>query len=237
MLFARRNSGFDVQMLTRELDHQLLQPLFQKYSAHPPQIAHYTTVDTLDAILSTGNLRMTHFRFLNDSTEMLHGRRIINEILGAEARTGDQTAGFFDYSRFLFNEVGDDAIQCFVTSFSMLTDAADLWARYGARCSGVAISFDTHRMGAKKNEPAPYYVGRITYTAEEQSVARAACGRDQDCCGSLRRSIRLRRQRCGGANGGCEALLPPQPSFDLTQRFRSMARGEGVADGLYRPSK
>jgi hypothetical protein len=170
MLFARRNSRRDVQMLSRELDWQLLQPLFRKYSAHPPQIVHYTTADALDAILSSGNLRMTHSRFLNDSTEMLHGRRIINGILEAEASTRDKTAGFFDYSRFLFNEVGDDAIQCFVTSFSVLTDAADLWARYGAECAGVAISFDTRRFGAKKTEPAPYYVGRVTYSAEEQRV-------------------------------------------------------------------
>ena len=168
MLFARRNALVAAEMLTQQLDGMLLRPLFRKYSAHPPQITHYTTMETLEAILCSGNLRMTHFRHLNDSTEMLHGRGVINAVLGEARNSKDETAGFFDYCRFLFNEVGDVAIQCFLTSFSTLPDSPDLWARYGARCSDVAICFDTRRMGATATDTAPYYIGRVTYTTEEQ---------------------------------------------------------------------
>jgi len=168
MLFARRDAIADLHILGRELGELLLQPLFRKYAVHPPQIVHYTSIQTLEAILASGNLRMTHFRHLNDSTEMLHGRRVINQLLSAEAASNAKTAAFFDYCRFFFNEVGDDAIQYFVTSFSALPDSPDLWARYGVRGAGVAITFDTLRMGAAPNDSGPYYIGRVTYSAEDQ---------------------------------------------------------------------
>lgn len=173
MLFARRDALPDIQVLADQLEDLLLRPLFRKYATHPPRIAHYTSLGTLDAILSSGNLRMTHFRHLNDSTEMLHGRRVVNELLASEASSGNDTSHFFDYSRFFFNELDDLAIQYFVTSFSELSDSADLWARYGGRGAGVAITFDTARMGASATEPAPYYIGRVTYTADEQRMLLA----------------------------------------------------------------
>lgn len=168
MLFARRNAIAEIPTLGRELDVLLLQPLFRKYLVRPPQIVHYTSVETLGAILSSGNLRMMHFRNLNDSTEMLHGRRVANEVMTAEVERDDAGSSFFDYSRFLFNKVDDTAIQYFVTSFSVLPDSPELWARYAVSGAGVAITFDVSRMGAEASEPFPYHVGRVTYTQPDQ---------------------------------------------------------------------
>lgn len=168
MLFFRRDGMADIRRLSGDYDRMLLGPLFRKYASHPPQIVHYTTVEALESIVSSGNLRMTHFRHLNDSTEMQHGRRVVLEVLSKEAQSSRDTSQFFDYCRFLFNEVDDETIQYFVTSFSSLPDSPELWARYGVRGAGVAINFDTSRMGARLTEPAPYYIGAITYTSSEQ---------------------------------------------------------------------
>jgi|GEM_PF-4398323 len=168
MLFARHDAIADIPGLARELDFKLMQPLFRKYSVHPPQIAHYTSVETLEAILASGDLRMTHFRYLNDSTEMLHGKQVADCLMGAQVDRHDATSPFFDYCRFLFGEVDDTAIQYFVTSFSVLSDSAEMWARYADGGAGVAIAFDVRRMGALVGEKDPYYIGRVTYTAAEQ---------------------------------------------------------------------
>lgn len=150
------------------LDDQLLQPLFRKYAATPPPLVHYTTIETLALILANRNLRMTHFRHLNDSTEMLHGRRVVDGLLRAEADRGSVTSEFFDYCRYLFNEVDDTAIQYFVSSFSANDDSPELWAGYGAGGRGVAIVFDTTRMGADASETFPYHIARVNYTESEQ---------------------------------------------------------------------
>src|SRR5207253_3054916 len=131
--------------------------LFRKYSVGPSQIVHYTSVETLSSILKYGNLRMTHFQHLNDSTEMLHGRKVVNELLEAETKGDNPAAQFFDFCKFHFTEIDDDAIQYFVSSFSVLSDDANLWARYGVRGRGVALMFATRRMGATAQESSPYF--------------------------------------------------------------------------------
>lgn len=159
----------EIPKLARELDLYLFAPLVRKYSQPPPEIVHYTSVEALKSILSSGNLRMSHFRYLNDSTEMLHGRGSVNELLQAEVQRQDTTSPFFDFCRLAFNEQDDNAIQYFVSSFSDLADSSELWSRYGDRGAGVAITFDTKRMGADVSEPFPYFIGRVTYTPAEQA--------------------------------------------------------------------
>jgi hypothetical protein len=168
VVFARRNAIADIPPLAHELDVRLLQPLVRKYAVDPPQIVHYTSVETLEAILASGKLRMTHFRYLNDSTEMLRGRQVADHLMGLQVDRHDAASPFFDYCRFLFAEVDDTAIQYFVTSFSVLSDCAEMWARYGGSGAGVAIAFDVRRMGAPTPEVDPYHIGRVTYTAAEQ---------------------------------------------------------------------
>ncbi|MEA2165046.1 MAG: hypothetical protein QOK37_3173 [Thermoanaerobaculia bacterium] len=99
---------------------------------------------------------------------MLHGRRIVNELLKAEVDRHDNLSGFFDYCRFAFNEQDDTAIQYFVSSFSELDDDHELWRRYG-RGKSVVMRFATHRMGADPAEPFTYYMARVTYSPREQS--------------------------------------------------------------------
>jgi hypothetical protein len=168
MLFVRPQALGDMASLRTELSGDLLLPLLRKYAVHPPWITHYTSVEALEAILSSGKFRMSHFRHLNDSTEMLLGRTVVNKLLEAETRKNDFAAPFFDYCRFAFNEHDDSAIQYFVSSFSALDDSAELWRRYGSEGAGVAIRFDTARLAAHPDEPYTYYVAKVTYSDAEQ---------------------------------------------------------------------
>src|SRR5262249_45090669 len=117
----------------------------------------------------SGNLRMSHFRNLNDSTEMLHGRHLTNELIDAEVQRQNRTSDFFDYCKFIFNYHDDNAIQYFVSSFSVLRDSAKLWNRYGDKGAGVAIVFDAKRMGSDPGDQLGFHIARITYTTREQT--------------------------------------------------------------------
>jgi len=154
--------------LVSQLNALLLGPLLHKYSSFPHELIHYTSVEAFAAILASGTLRMSHFRHLNDSTEMLHGRTVANELLAGEALQNERTSRFFDFCRFAFNEQDDHTIQYFLTSFSVLTDFPELWRRYGANGCGVAISFTTRRMSSDLSEQFSYHIGRITYSRDEQ---------------------------------------------------------------------
>lgn len=167
MLFLRSTAISDVTRLVTDVDALLLSPLFLKYSRFPRGLVHYTSIDALGAIVSSGNLRMSHFGFLNDSTEVLHGRRIADELMAAEIDRGDETSEFFHYCRFAAHE-NADLVQYFLSSFSVLPDDAELWRRYGDRGTGVAIAFDTRRMGSEVTEPYSYHIGRVTYRPAEQ---------------------------------------------------------------------
>jgi len=75
---------------------------------------------------------------------------------------------FFDFCRFNINH-DEDLIQYFVSSFSVLQDSAKLWNRYGAKGEGVAVVFDTKRMGPDSSEDASYHIAKVTYTYAEQA--------------------------------------------------------------------
>jgi len=112
---------------------------------------------------------MSHFRHLNDSTEMLYGRRLTNELMDAEVQQKDQTSDFFDYCKFVLNYHDDNAIQYFVSSFSVLLDSAKLWNRYGDKGDGVAIVFDAKRMGSDPGGQLGFHIARVAYTVCEQT--------------------------------------------------------------------
>jgi hypothetical protein len=112
---------------------------------------------------------MSHFRYLNDSTEMRHGRTIANDLLAQDMQRYDSASDFFDFCRFNLNYHADNAIQYFVSSFSVLQDSAKLWNRYGTSGDGVAVVFDTKRMGPDSSEDASYHIAKVTYTLGEKA--------------------------------------------------------------------
>jgi hypothetical protein len=167
--FLRREAIPQIPTLVQQVDTLLLGPLFERYWRHPPEIVHYTSIESLAAILGSGNFRMSHFRYLNDSTEMRHGRTIANDLLEEETQRHDSASDFFNFCRFNLSYHDDDAIQYFVSSFSVLQDSAKLWNRYGTKGDGVAVVFDTKHMGPDSSDDASYHIAKVTYTGSEQT--------------------------------------------------------------------
>jgi len=95
MPFVRREAIPHIPTLVQRLDNLLLGPLFERYWRHPPEIVHYTSIASLIAILESGNFRMSHFRYLNDSTELRYGREIASDLLERETLRDDSSSGFF----------------------------------------------------------------------------------------------------------------------------------------------
>lgn len=94
---------------------------------------HYTSLETLWAILETETLRATQARFSNDSEEIKKGVRIIKELC---SQRGDGPLA--KYSNRL--EDGGEDIDCYIACFCGGRDVLSQWRGY-CRSDGVSVGF------------------------------------------------------------------------------------------------
>ncbi len=102
--------------------------------ADPGIYYHYTSLETLWAILETETLRATQARFSNDSEEIKKGVRILEELCS-------QSGGgpLEKYANRLKNGDGED-IDCYIACFCGDSDVLSQWRGY-CRSDGVSVGF------------------------------------------------------------------------------------------------
>jgi len=115
---------------------------------------------------------MTHFKSLNDSREMVRGREVVAQVLAEKCRGARKrnVRRFFDFAAYSFGEVNDEAIQYFVSSFSVEGDSQFLWREYTDGGKGLNFGIDAGRIGALPEESAPFYVSQVLYSVQEQKA-------------------------------------------------------------------
>jgi hypothetical protein len=108
---------------------------------------HYTDAHGLAGILQSRKIFATHFRHLNDPTELVHGEKIVAEVAGelskdsaveevARSALQEFCEAYNNGQRF--SEVADVYIASFCADDG---DRLSQWRGYGARGSGYAIGF------------------------------------------------------------------------------------------------
>lgn len=134
-----------------------------------PQIAHYTTFQGMKGILETNQLWATHYRFLNDTSELEHGKGYIEHFYqeaAASPEISQRGRDFFsqnpDEAKNLFRKTiapNDNDPEFFISSFCGIPPAEDQlktedqlklgesgllsqWKGYGGM-GGFAIVFDS----------------------------------------------------------------------------------------------
>lgn len=97
-------------------------------------IYQYTDLNAVQSIIKSNRVRATHFKFLNDYSEALHGIDLIIEQLAK-----DRDLHFVVYQSFK-NRVYKvlDGLNIYVASFTDAEDRLSMWRGYG----GYAIEFD-----------------------------------------------------------------------------------------------
>lgn len=140
-----------------------------KKPADPGIYYHYTSLETLWAILETETLRATQARFSNDSEEIKKGVRIMEELC-AQCKDGPLEK----YANRLKNGDGED-IDCYIACFCGDRDVLSQWRGY-CRSDGVSVgfAFDETRpcyyfKDAADNEQEPQNIQLypVWYVAEE----------------------------------------------------------------------
>lgn len=118
-----------------------LDPLHRHFLLAPPvPLYHYTSLDVLEKITSTGTIWATDVHYLNDKTEYRNARTFIEKTLEERLHKKRDTHAAVE-SHFQKIDKKSRQPDVFVTSFSKDGDSLPQWRGYGANGQGVAIGF------------------------------------------------------------------------------------------------
>jgi hypothetical protein len=143
-------------------EHPVIKALGVSFSPPPPILYHYTSMSALLSIIETGRIRATHFRYLNDSSEVITMldavRERLIERIGLEALT-DKVRELRELADVMKN---DKLINEFVASFSEDGDDLSQWRSY-CRDGGVSLGFAAGALRSQwVSDPSggkPWWVG------------------------------------------------------------------------------
>lgn len=110
----------------------------------PPELLfHYTTPEGFHGILEKKEIWATHFRFLNDPREVIHGEELALQVVKElyESEQDDYVRGFLDMFVNNFNLRLSERAEIYVASFSENSDQLSQWRAYGGQASGYSIGF------------------------------------------------------------------------------------------------
>src|SRR5437762_1595309 len=110
----------------------------------PAVLYHYTDSAGLFGLVTSGNLRLGDARFLNDSTEFVHGINIAREVVTEALKETDgekilERTRHYLSPEFVFR-------QLYVFSLSETAESISQWQRYGADGYGYCIGFNRKRL-------------------------------------------------------------------------------------------
>ena len=95
----------------------------------PPALFHYTSMDVLEKITSSGKIWASEARFLNDSTEYAHARSYIKTMLeGRTAKDNALRARVSEDLKTVESQFAEHDV--FIASFSSDGDSLPQWRGY-----------------------------------------------------------------------------------------------------------
>lgn len=130
----------------------------------PEKLWHYTSVRGFQGIVESGNIFATDVRFLNDSAEFIHARKVANDLVEKTPEFGDLQFPLRDSLKWVVNAafesdfLNPNRAQIFVASFSDSRDNLSQWRGYSHGTSGVSIAFDLRML-----RPPIEYGSAITF--------------------------------------------------------------------------
>lgn len=131
---------------------------------------HYTTVQGLLGIINTNVIFATSFPFLNDSSEIVYGRRLARTILLKKIEKAKD-----NISKRIFEEClklnGVDKKRIYITCFCEKGNLLSQWRGYGESGFGFSLGLDSNILNRTYRKP-PYneiYIKKVIYNLEEQT--------------------------------------------------------------------
>lgn len=114
--------------------------------AHPDVLWHYTDANGFFGIVKSRQLRFGDAGFLNDRTERVYGKNLLDAVFAEEISGGDPDGLLGELRKHV--QVTRSPDRLFVCSFSATKESISQWQRYGAAGSGYCVGFDTKLLDA-----------------------------------------------------------------------------------------
>ncbi len=122
---------------------------------------HYTSQDGLRGILKDRCLWLTEHRYLNDPSEIQHGKQVILDCI----KECFQTCHSINYYSARLNGLVDESYIAFIASFCSKKDWLPAWRYYGGDGTGFAVGFKSEFFTRKisTGDPLEYFLYKILY--------------------------------------------------------------------------
>jgi hypothetical protein len=147
----------------------------KSFPAVRPVLAHYTSIATLDAIMSNDELWFSNPLFMNDVEELrfgilegiqaFHRNEAIRKACGSDERCKVLAEAFSAcYAHFERKHAFDTYVLCLSEHEPGDTDGRlSMWRGYGSNGNGAAIVFDSAKIDV--NDRSPLIFDRVTYAS------------------------------------------------------------------------
>lgn len=145
-----------------------------------PLMAHYTSMEALEKILTSNQIWFSHPLLMNDHEEVSWGIRngliAIEQNETLQAVLDDKFPAFSASVRLEVEKYGEEHL--FNTCIFCVSEHSEgdndgrlsMWRGYGGNGTGAAIVFDANRLNFSVND-SPLMIGKVTYAGQSQRSA------------------------------------------------------------------
>jgi hypothetical protein len=206
---------------------------FLIYGVKDP-VFHYTDLLGFKSIISNDDLWLTHLRYSNDEEEMLHGQRIVNEVI-AEALNGPSASHRSDFLKDVKKKLAQQ-VDVYICCFCLKGDLLSQWRGYGANGLGVSVCIDPNEFEWLTGPDSPpgglLRVWKVLYEEDRQrNIIRALldCGtsqtgtpeeRAENTAAAIQFFVPTFKNVSFEEEEECRMIFTPAASFKLSPEFR-----------------
>jgi hypothetical protein len=133
---------------------------------------HYTDLAGLNGILQRDDLWLTHSRYCNDDEEMIHGQRVVREVIEQHraAAAAPERLKYLDDLEALVKQPSPEGV--YICCFCLEDNLLSQWRGYGANGTGVSVRFNPGEFDIITGADSPHgglmRLWKVAYMPDEQ---------------------------------------------------------------------
>ncbi|MFN3816594.1 DUF2971 domain-containing protein [Brevundimonas sp.] len=136
----------------------------------PSVLYHYTDAAGLIGILTSGRLRATDFRYLNDISEVVHTARLLMGMIAEKIKDGATPTVNLLYSSLLSKgSFLSEAEQTFIFSMTEEPDSLSQWRGYAREGKGFSIGLNAQVLAEQNlDDEGQFTLRKVVYDEQKQ---------------------------------------------------------------------
>jgi hypothetical protein len=224
-------------------DTERLKPFLQAVGSDQPelifgvkdQLFHYTDLTGFGSIISNHDLWLTHLRYSNDEEEMLHGQRIVSEVIAQGLAAKNPPEGASAFLERVKQKL-EQQVDVYICCFCLKDDLLSQWRGYGANGSGVSMGIDPQEFEWLTGPDSPpgglLRVWKVFYEEDRQRAIikeLLQCGlgqpgtpeeRAENTAAAIQFFVPTFKNASFHAEEECRMIFTPAAVFQLRPQFR-----------------